>query len=168
MRSWQRNAYKEKEGKWYNLTWLNTQPISSSSLFLDVARQQTPSSDFCPDFLSRPSLSGSTSRPSAEPSWILRTTATRLCRRPPPTSTPATPGPRKQRMMGRCPVTPSGCGSPYWPRLATLWWWRWFVSVPSERCGSRNTAAAGWRGKVYSLKIYFLYKWCKIALLLAF
>lgn len=97
------------------------------SSFLPLPDDRSPPSDS--PLLS---VSCSTSRPSVEPSWILRTTATRRCRRPPPTSTPATPGPRKQRMMGRCPATPSGCGSPCWPPLATLWWWRWFVSVPSD------------------------------------
>lgn len=86
---------------------------------------------------------GSISRLSAGPSWILRTTATRPCRRPPPTSTRATLGPQKRRMTGKCPVTPSGCGSLCWRRLATSWWWRWFVPVPSDKCGSKHSAAVG-------------------------
>lgn len=165
MRSCQFRGKRENDTIW--LDWIRSRFLPPLCFWASCDNKCLPS-DFGPDSLSRPSLSHSTFRPSVEPSWILHTTATRPCRRPPPTSTPAIPGPRKQRMMGRCPVTPSGCGSLYWPRLATLWWWRWFVSVPSDRSGSRNMAAAGWRGKVYSLKIYFLYKWCKIALLLAF
>lgn len=67
-----------------------------------------------------------------EDSWILRTTATCPCRRPRPTSMPAIRGLQKPRMMGKCPVTPFGCGSPCWQPLATSWWWLQSAPAPSD------------------------------------
>lgn len=61
----------------------------------------------------------SISRLWAGPSWILRIMATRPCRRPPPTSMPATLDLQKQRMMGKCRVIPSGYGLLCWQQLAT-------------------------------------------------
>lgn len=71
------------------------------------------------DLLTLFSSLGSISQLWAGPSWILLITATRLCRRPPPTSMPAALDPQKQRMMGKCQVTPFGYGLPCWQQLAT-------------------------------------------------
>ena len=114
------------------LNFWSPEKVESKSLncSFDVDVDFNADSDSLTEFLS---LSpDSISRLWAGPSWILHTMATRPCRRPPPTSTPATLDPQKQRMMGKCPVTPFGCGLLCWQPLATLWWWLWFAPVPSD------------------------------------